>query len=130
MAEGILRYLGNGTLDVCSAGTHPWFVHPKAIEVMSEIGIDISSHKSKSVEQFLDQQFDYVITVCNAAKEECPIFPGEGKRLHIYFEDPAQFFGSKERTMAKFREVRDKIFETMKEFLQKEHIVPTATITN
>lgn len=130
MAEGILRHLGNGTLEVFSAGTHPSFVHPTAINVMREIGIDISHHTSKSVDQFINEQFDYVITVCDTAKERCPYFAGGKKKLHIPFEDPVMFEGNADERLQKFREVRDKILQTMKEFLHQEHLLPSATAVN
>jgi arsenate reductase len=127
MAEGILRHLGGGTLDVFSAGTHPSFVHPTAIQVMSEIGIDISRHTSKSVEQFMNEAFDYVITVCDSAKERCPYFAGGKKKLHIPFEDPVMVRGNEEERVQKFREVRDNIMEAMKKFLQREQLLPEQT---
>ena len=103
MAEGFLRFLSKGFVEVASAGTHPSFVHPLAIEVMKEIGVDISSHTSKSVNVFLDQQFDYIITVCDNAKERCPIFSGKGKRIHIPFEDPVMFYGDEKQRLEKDR---------------------------
>ncbi|CUS80610.1 protein tyrosine phosphatase [Candidatus Kryptobacter tengchongensis] len=114
MAEGLLRHLGDNKFEVFSAGTHPSFVHPLAIEAMKEIGIDISNHRSKSVTEFLGQSFDYVITVCDKAKESCPTFPGETKRIHWSFEDPAEATGTIEEKMKVFRKVRDEI---------KEHII-------
>src|ERR1041385_7696158 len=89
MAEGILRDLAGDRFDVESAGIEPSHVRPEAIEAMREIGIDISSHRSKSVDEFVDQQFDYIITVCDNAKETCPVFPGNAKRIHWSFDDPA-----------------------------------------
>jgi len=114
MAEGLLIHLGDNKFEVFSAGTHPSFVHPLAIEAMKEIGIDISNHRSKSVTEFLGQSFDYVITVCDKAKESCPTFPGETKRIHWSFEDPAEATGTIEEKMKVFRKVRDEI---------KEHII-------
>jgi len=106
MAEGILRSLG---LDVQSAGTHAHGLDPNAVKVMEEIDIDISGHTSKTFEQFLDTKFDYVITVCDDANENCPYFPGDVKRLHHDFRDPAKFHGSPEETNEVFRAVRDDI---------------------
>src|ERR1041384_6319246 len=89
MAEGLLRHEGGDRFEVASAGTKPTQVRPEAIAVMNEIGIDISQHRSKSVDEFVGQSLDFVITVCNSAKETCPVFPGDVKRLHWPFEDPA-----------------------------------------
>lgn len=109
MAEGILRHLYGEFYEVFSAGTELSKVNPYAIKVMSEIDIDISYHRSKSVDEFLEKEFDYVVTVCDDAKETCPFFPGGKKYLHKSFEDPASFYGSEEEKLNKFREVRDKI---------------------
>jgi arsenate reductase len=119
MAEGLLRYFGNGKFEVYSAGTNPSFVHPLAIEAMSEIGIDISWHRSKSVMEFIGQSFDYVITVCDKAKESCPTFPGDVKRIHWSFEDPAEASGTKEERMRVFRKVRDQIKEHILSFINE-----------
>lgn len=117
MAEGILRRLGNGAIEVHSAGTHPSRVNPLAIEAMNEIGIDISSHRSKSVDEFAQQQFDIVITVCDNAKESCPIFPGAPKRIHWSYEDPAAVEGSNDEKLAAFRRVRDDLRLRFKDLL-------------
>lgn len=119
MAEGLLRHFGNNKFEVFSAGTHPSFVHPLAIEAMREIGIDISNHRSKSVMEFLGQEFDYVITVCDKAKESCPTFPGDVKRIHWSFEDPAEATGTKEERMKVFRKVRDEIKSHILEFIKQ-----------
>ncbi len=116
MAEGILKSMGS-SLNVFSAGTKPApEVHPYAIEVMAEIGLDISRNKPKLVDEFIGMDFDYVITVCDNAKETCPLFTGQVKhRLHIGFPDPADAKGSHDEVMAEFRKVRDMIkkeFET------------------
>ena len=110
MAEGFLKSF-NPELNVVSAGTNPSSeVHPKAIEVMHESFIDISSNKPKNVEQFLDQAFDYVITVCGGANESCPAFTGDVmQRLHIGFDDPAEATGTEEEILSVFRRVRDEI---------------------
>ena len=116
MAEGFLkRYDG---LEVNSAGTHPSEkVHPKAIQVMREKGIDISSHEPASVDAFLSDRFDYVITVCDHAREHCPVFTGDtGQRLHIGFEDPAEATGTEEEIMQVFRTIRDQIQNRMDTF--------------
>jgi arsenate reductase len=122
MAEGLLRRLskqGGGAFEVFSAGTKASFVRPEAIQAMSEIGIDISNHRSKSVEEFIDQQFDYVITVCNNAKESCPVFPGNAVRIHQSFDDPPPpGVGDDEFRLAVFRRVRDEIRQWMEGFIK------------
>ena len=107
MAEGILRSLGRGVIEVESAGTHPSKVNPLAIEAMNEIGIDISNHRSKPVDEFAQQQFDMVITVCDRAKESCPIFLGAPERIHWSYDDPAAVEGSQCEKLVAFRRVRD-----------------------
>jgi arsenate reductase len=109
MAEGLLQHDAGDRFDVASAGTKPGTVRPETIAVMKEIGIDISGHRSKSVDEFADQKFEYVLTVCDNAKETCPIFPGHANRLHKNFEDPATAEGSEEARLAVFRRVRDQI---------------------
>ena len=117
MAEGFLRSLDSG-LEVFSAGTSPAArVHPRAVAVMKEAGIDISSHSPKSVDQFLSLPFDYVVTVCDNAKEQCPVFLGTVKhRLHIGFDDPADAIGTEEKILDEFRRVRDEIGAAFTEF--------------
>ena len=119
MAEGFLRSF-NSEIEVFSAGTEPSNqVHPKAVEVMKEKGIDLSGHYPQKVEEFLDDAFDYVITVCGHAKENCPVFLGEVKQhLHIGFEDPAEATGTEEEILEEFRRIRDEIQERMKAFLK------------
>jgi arsenate reductase (thioredoxin) len=120
MAEGLLRELGGDRLDVYSAGTNPSTVNPLAIEVMRERGIDISSHRSKHLEEFLGQLFDYVLTVCDKAAENCPIFPGQARRTHWSFPDPAAVSGTRGERLAFFRQVRDDIEFHLREWLAKE----------
>lgn len=110
MAEGFLKSF-NSELEVYSAGTNPSNqVHPKAIRVMKEVGIDISKNYPKMVDQFLNESFDYVITVCDNAKETCPVFIGKvGKQLHIGFEDPAEATGTEGEIISEFRRIRDEI---------------------
>jgi len=123
MAEGFLKSFDK-KLEVYSAGTAPTSqVHPKAIQVMAEVGIDLSQNEPKSVSQFLAQEFDYVITVCGGAKESCPMFTGKVKnRLHIGFEDPADAIGSDEEITAEFRKIRDEIKTGFYQFY-KENIL-------
>ncbi len=109
MAEGLLRHDAGDRFDVESAGTKPGQVRPEAIAVMKEIGIDIAGHRSKSVSEFDGQVFDYVLTVCDHANENCPIFPGQAVRLHKAFDDPAALQGSEPDRIAVFRRVRDEI---------------------
>lgn len=110
IAEGFLKSFDNG-LEVISAGTNPSKqVHPKAIQVMKEVGIDLSKNNPKKVDQYLNDSFDYVITVCDNAKETCPVFIGKvGKQLHIGFEDPAEATGAEEEILSEFRIIRDEI---------------------
>ncbi len=121
MAEGFLKSF-DPSLEVYSAGTAPSdAVHPKAIQVMAEVGIDISQGHPKAVDQFLDKEFDYVITVCDAAKESCPVFTGKvTHRRHIGFEDPAVATGTEEEVLAVFRKVRDEIYHDFKRFYEEE----------
>ena len=111
MAEGLLRRLAGNRFEAYSAGTEATGVRPQAVDVMNEIGIDISGQKSKTLQQYLGQPFDYVITVCDAANEACPVFPGAKQRLHWSFEDPAAAVGSEEERLMVFRTVRDDIKE-------------------
>ena len=103
MAEGLLRALYGDRYEAFSAGTEPGRVSTGAIRAMAEIGIDISHHRSKSLTEFLDQEFDYVVTVCDHAKESCPYFPGGKKIIHQSFEDPSALTGTEEEIMAGFR---------------------------
>jgi arsenate reductase len=116
MAEGLLRHLAGDRFEVASAGVAPTQVRPEAIAVMRELGIDISHHRSKSVDEFLGQDFDYVITVCDNANEQCPIFPSNTKRIHWSFEDPAAAAGDEQARLAVFRRVRDEIFDRLRLF--------------
>lgn len=121
MAEGFLKSFDKN-LEVYSAGTKPAEkVNPNAIKVMNEVGIDLSSNYPKLVDQFLNETFDYVITVCDNAKETCPVFIGKvGKQLHIGFEDPADATGTEEEILSVFRKVRDEIKRDFYEFYLKE----------
>lgn len=110
MAEGLLRATAGDTLHVVSAGSKPaGRIHPRAIVAMAELGIDISGHRSKSVNEFLDQSVDLLISVCGNADEACPTFPGRTRRVHWAFEDPAHHEGTEEEITARFREVRDEM---------------------
>lgn len=107
MAEGLVNHYLDGTAKAFSAGVRPHVVNPRAIQVMGELGIDISGHRSKSVDKFMHEPLDLVITVCDRAAEECPLFPGTTEVLHVGFPDPAKAAGTEEEIMAVFRQVRD-----------------------
>ncbi len=120
MAEGLLREFGKGKYEIESAGVAPSFVRPEAAEAMSEIGIDISNHRSKSVDEFIGQNFDYIITVCDNARETCPVFPGTAVRIHQSFEDPPPATeGDCQSRLKIFRQVRDQIREWLIDFVEE-----------
>jgi arsenate reductase len=121
MAEGLLRHDAGGRFEVQSAGTKPSSVRPEAIAVMKELGIDISAQRSKHVDEFEGQRFDYVITVCDNARESCPAFFGAAKRLHQSFDDPAELSGSQDERLAAFRRVRDELRTYLNGFAQTAH---------
>ena len=119
IAEGLLRHMAGDRFEVASAGIAPGEVRLEAIEVMREIGIDISSHRSKSVEKFSGREFDYVITVCDHANERCPTFPGKTKRLHWSIEDPPAAQGDRDIRLGAFRRVRDEIRDRLSQFISQ-----------
>jgi arsenate reductase len=119
MAEGLLRSEAGDRYEVFSAGTHPGTVRPEAVAALSDLGIDISHQWSKSVDEYRDRAFDYVITVCDNANQACPVFPGATGRLHWSFEDPAAVNDSYENRMAAFRRIRDEIHERIKDFVHR-----------
>ena len=116
MAEGLLRHDRGDEFEIESAGTRATHVRPEAIAVMQEIGIDISGHRSKVVDEFKDESFDYVLTVCDSARESCPVFPGHTNRIHKSFTDPAAVEGSEEDRREAFRRVRDEVRKYLKSF--------------
>ncbi len=118
MAEGLLRHMCNDAYVVHSAGTHPSDVRVEALKAMAEIGIDISNHRSKSVDEFLGQTIDLVFTVCDSAKENCPYFPAATQVIHRSFEDPAAATGDEEYRLAAFRRVIDEI----RSYIQKDFL--------
>jgi len=118
MAEGFLRHLEGEKYEAYSAGTHPSVLNPRATQVMREVGIDISGQRSKSLDEFLGRDMDLVITVCDHAKETCPVFPNAGKAVHWSFTDPAEAGGSEEEILQVFRKVRDQILRKIKEDLE------------
>ena len=119
IAEGWLRHLAGDRFESFSAGTHPVGLNPGSVEAMAEVGIDISHHRSKNVSEFLLQQFDYVITVCDRAKESCPRWPGAGCLLHWSFDDPAGVVEPNERRGI-FRRVREEIAASVRMFLSEQ----------
>ena len=118
MAEGFLRHLGGDAFEAASAGTEPGELHPLAVDVMAEAGIDISGQRAKAVDDFVRQRFDYVITVCDDAREACPFFPGAARRLHWSLPDPSAASGSREERLSVFRAVRDEVRRRLEEFLE------------
>lgn len=119
MAEGLLRHMAGEHVEVYSAGVERSFVRPQAIEAMRERGIDITNQRSKSVDEFVGQKFDYVITVCDNARDRCPVFPTETERIHWSFDDPAKAEGDEEAVLAVFRRVRDEIEECLRKFSEQ-----------
>jgi arsenate reductase len=120
MADGIVNHDFAGRLEAFSAGTEPHGLNPKAVQVMAEIGIDISGNSSDHISRYEGQTFNYVITLCGDANEKCPLFFGGVQRLHMGFEDPPKAKGTEEEVMTVYRRVRDEIRRTMREFFEKE----------
>jgi arsenate reductase len=120
MAEGLLRHDGGNWFEAASAGTRPSSVRPEAIAAMREIGIDISGQRSKSVDEFAGQAFDFVITVCDNARESCPIFPATTLRIHWSLDDPAAVQGSEEERLAAFRSIRDELRDHLQRFIKMQ----------
>ena len=119
MGEGLFRAEGGEAFDVFSAGTRPSSVRPEAITAMKEIDIDISGHRSKSVDEFAGQSFDYVVTVCDNARDTCPVFPGRAERIHWSLEDPASVEGTEAERLAAFRRTRNLIHDRVRAFMQE-----------
>jgi arsenate reductase len=119
MAEGLLKHICQGKYDIYSAGTKPGIVRPEAIKVLGEIGIDISGNRSKSVGEFAGKEIDYILTVCDNAKENCPYFPAKSKIIHHTFDDPADVTGIEETRVQAFRKVRDQIKSYLPEFIRE-----------
>lgn len=117
--EGWLRHFGKGEIDVKSAGIETHGVNPRAIKVMGESGIDISLHTSNNIDEYLEESFDLVITVCDHANETCPVFPSSAKKIHHNFEDPAKATGSEEEILNSFRKVRDQIKDFAEDLASK-----------
>jgi arsenate reductase len=124
MAEALLRRLGGDRFEVASAGTEARGVNPLATRAMAEVGVDLRGHTSKTLERFLGEPWDYVITVCDGANESCPVFPGASTRLHWSFDDPSAATGSDEQRMARFRRVRDEIEARIERWLAQRAALP------
>ena len=120
MAEGLLRHLAGARIDVASAGVAPTQVRPEAIAAMKEIGIDISNHRSKSIDEFTGQEFDYVITVCDNANQHCPVFAGANRRIHWSIDDPAAVAGSDDIRLKAFREARVELRQRLDQLIKDE----------
>jgi arsenate reductase (thioredoxin) len=120
MAEGLLRHHAGQHFEAFSAGTEPGSLRPLAVRAMGELGIDISNQWPKSVDEFLSQDFDSVVTVCDQAKESCPVFPGAARQLHWSFEDPSRAQGSEEERLEVFRRVRDEIMVRIRQFVSEQ----------
>jgi arsenate reductase len=130
MAEALIRARGGDAFEVHSAGTHPRGINPLTLRVLAESGIDASWARSKSVEEYLGQSFDYVITVCDEARQECPVFPGEHESMHWGYEDPALAEGSEDERLAVFRRVFIQLSERIGQFIplaKKHHAEVDAT---
>jgi arsenate reductase (thioredoxin) len=128
MAEAWLRALADDRYEAASAGTAATRVHPLAVRAMAEVGVDLSGHASKTLEQFLDDRWDWVITVCDAANEACPVFPGAAQRLHWSFDDPSRVIGTDEARLAVFRRIRDEIREKLSGWLADSRPADPMTI--
>ncbi|MDD5687666.1 MAG: arsenate reductase ArsC [Elusimicrobia bacterium] len=118
MAEGLANIYGKNKVLAFSAGINPTYVNKYAIITMAEIGIDISKQKSKNVKEYTGQKFDYIITLCESARQECPYFPGNSIRLHWDLDDPAQFKGTEQEILSGFRMIRDKIKDNVIQLIE------------
>ena len=121
MAEGILRKLGGERYEGHSAGTEPRTLHPLAVQSMTEAGIDIAGQQSKSLDRYLGQPFDYIITVCDRARDNCPTFPGDSRRIHWSFDDPAAVYGTEVQQMKEFNRIRHEISERIRIWTALHH---------
>ncbi|MGI8542435.1 MAG: arsenate reductase ArsC [Aridibacter sp.] len=122
MAEGLLKHICQGKYDIYSAGIKPSIVRPEAIKALKELNIDISDNRSKSIDEFEHKKIDFILTVCDNAKENCPYFPAQSKIIHHSFEDPADTFGDEETRVEAFRKIRDEIQSYLPEFIRKIQI--------
>ncbi len=124
MAEALLRAFAGDAFEVASAGTEATRVHPLAVAAMAELGIDLGGHTSKTLDRFLGEPWDVVITVCDAANEACPVFPGARERLHWSFDDPSRATGTDDERLVTFRRVRDQIARRLRDWLAEQGIGP------
>jgi len=129
MAEAFLKDKYPERYEVYSAGTKPSRINPYVVKVMAELGFDLSNNKTKSVNEFLDKKIDFVITVCNSAKETCPFFPGAKGYIHHGFPDPSRFTGSESEILVQVREVRDEIKNWIQEYFSENKLAPNKFIT-
>jgi arsenate reductase len=129
MAEGLLRHIAGDRFEVASAGTEISVVRPDAITVMAEVGVDISGSESKTLERYLDDRWDYVITVCDDANESCPVFPGAANRSHWSFRDPSKFQGTDEERLEFYRRIRNEIAARVRLFVNATQPSPAASLT-
>ncbi len=118
MAEGLMKHICQNKYNVFSAGTKPGVVRPEAIAALAELNIDISGNRSKSIDEFADEKIDFILTVCDNAKESCPYFPAQTEVIHHSFDDPAEVAGDEETRLNAFRKVRDEIRDYLPEFLK------------
>jgi arsenate reductase len=122
MGEGLLKHICQGKYDIYSAGIKPSIVRPEAIKALKELNIDISDNRSKSIDEFEHKKIDFILTVCDNAKENCPYFPAQTKIIHHSFEDPADTVGDEETRVEAFRKIRDEIQSYLPEFIRKIQI--------
>ena len=122
MAEGLLRYMAGDRFEVFSAGSHPSHLHPASIIVMAELGIDISNHSADSIDEYLDKDIDIVISVCDNARQVCPVFPGDVKRIHWSIDDPFHGWGAEPSDLIPYRETRDILKDQIESFINQELI--------
>jgi arsenate reductase len=123
ITEGYFRHYGGDRVEVYSAGLEPKGVSPRAIQVMKEVGVDISKHTSDHLSKYIGQSFEYVITVCDNAATNCPVFPGAGRKLHWPFEDPADATGTEDQVLAVFRRIRDEISTKVRNWLEASSLM-------
>jgi len=122
MAEGLLRYMAGDRFEVFSAGSHPSHLHPASIIVMAELGIDISNHSADSIDEYLDKDIDIVISVCDNARQVCPVFPGDVQQIHWSIDDPFHGWGAEPSDLIPYREIREVLKDRLESFINQELI--------
>ena len=122
MAEGLLRYMAGDRFEVFSAGSHPSHLHPASIIVMAELGIDISNHSADSIDEYLDKDIDIVISVCDNARQVCPVFPGDVQQIHWSIDDPFHGWGAEPSDLIPYRETRETLKDRLESFINRELI--------